>query len=127
MANSHENELTVITKAKELCKYVFTVTHKSPKQYRFTFIGKLQNLALSVIENLYRANDVPIARNDEAHYKERLEFQRHAMTDIKILGYISMLAMEQGCILMKQYLCDACAGWHWPEHETKEPGSVPQR
>ena len=51
-----QSELTVITKAKDLCSYVMTVTQKSPKHFRFTFVTRLQNLALSVIENLFRAN-----------------------------------------------------------------------
>ena len=51
-----QSELTVITKAKDLCSYVMTVTQKSPKHFRYTFVNKLQNLALSVIENLFRAN-----------------------------------------------------------------------
>ena len=34
-----KSELTVIVKAKDLCKYVMTVTQKSPKQFRFTFTG----------------------------------------------------------------------------------------
>ena len=35
--------------------------------------------------------------------ERRLELQRNAMTDLKVLSYFSMLAMEQGCILPKQY------------------------
>lgn len=53
-----QSELTVITKAKDLCSYVMTVTRKSPKHFRYIFVSKLQNLALGVIENLFRANDV---------------------------------------------------------------------
>ena len=49
------SELTVITRAKELCAYIMTVTQKSPKHFRFTFVSKLQNLSLSIIERLYRA------------------------------------------------------------------------
>lgn len=33
MAARKQSELTVITKAKNLCSYVMTVTQKSPKQY----------------------------------------------------------------------------------------------
>lgn len=58
MPERKQNELTVITKSKDLCSYVMTVTQKSPKQFRFTFVSRLQNLTLSVIENLFRANDV---------------------------------------------------------------------
>ncbi len=99
----NQSELTVITKAKDLCSYVMTITQKSPKQFRFTFVTKLQNLALSVIENLFRANDVFVSKSDMDARKERLTLQRKAMTDLKLLGYISLLAMEQGCILPKQY------------------------
>lgn len=53
-----QSELTVITKAKDLCSYVMTVTQKSPKHFHYIFVSKLQNLALGVIENLFRANDV---------------------------------------------------------------------
>lgn len=98
-----QSELTVITKAKDLCSYVMTVTRKSPKQFRFTFVSRLQNLALSVVENLFRANDVFVSKTDTYSQKERRAFQRNAMTDLKLLGYIALLAMEQGCILPKQY------------------------
>ena len=98
-----QSELTVITKAKDLCSYVMTVTQKSPKHFRYTFVSKLQNLALSVIENLFRANEVYVSKQNISVQKERLEFQRAAMTDLKLLGYMAMLSMEQECILLKQY------------------------
>ena len=57
-----QSELHVITKAKDLCSYVIGVTGKSPKHYRYTFVSRLQNLSLSVIENLYRANDTFVGK-----------------------------------------------------------------
>ena len=98
-----QSELQVITKAKDLCSYVMTVTQKSPKHFRYTFVSRLQNLTLSVIENLYRANDTYVRKGDAVGMRERLEKQRAAMTDLKVLAYFSMLAMEQKCILPKQY------------------------
>ena len=98
-----KSELTVITKAKDLCSYVMTVTQKSPKQFRFTFTSRLQNLSLSVIESLYRANDTFVTKENVASREKRLEFQHHAMTDLKLLCYFSLLAREQNCILPKQY------------------------
>ena len=74
-----QSELTVITKAKDLCSYVMTVTQKSPKQFRFTFVSRLQNLALSAIENLFRANDVFVSKTDMPSQKERLSYQRSAI------------------------------------------------
>lgn len=98
-----QSELTVVTKAKDLCSYVMTVTQKSPKQFRFTFVSRLQNLSLSVIENLFRANDVYVSKDDVHARTQRLAYQREALTDLKLLGYVALLAMEQGCILPKQF------------------------
>lgn len=86
------SELTVITKAKDLCSYIMVITQKSPKHYRYTFVSRLQNLALSVIENLYRANDTFAKKGDFASIDKRLEYQRTAMTDLKVLAYFSLLA-----------------------------------
>ncbi|MDR1832855.1 MAG: four helix bundle protein [Fusobacteriaceae bacterium] len=99
-----QSELTVVTKTKDLCSYIMTITQKSPKQFRFTFISKLQNLALDAIENIYRANDIFIGPEaPPANRAERLSFQHKALTDLKILAYIAELSMTQGCILMKQF------------------------
>ena len=98
-----QSELQVITKAKDLCTYVMTITQRSPKHFRYTFVSRLQNLSLSTIENLYRANDTFVKKGDSAAMEKRLDLQRSAMTDLKLLGYISLLAMEQQCILPKQY------------------------
>ena len=98
-----ENELVVITKAKNLCSYIMTVTEKSPKRFRFTFVSRLQNLSLEIIEDLFRANDIFIAKNEPVSFSRRLEFQQKALTEIKLLSYFAMLASETGCILPKQY------------------------
>ena len=98
-----QSELAVITKAKDFCSYVMTVTQKSPKQFRFTFTSRLQNLSLDVIEALYRANDTFVTKENVSAREKRLEFQHQAMTDLKLLAYFSLLAREQNCILPKQY------------------------
>ncbi|MBQ1684242.1 MAG: four helix bundle protein [Clostridia bacterium] len=98
-----QSELTVITKAKDLCSYVMTVTQKSPKQFRFMFTSRLQNLSLNVLESLYRANDTLVTKENVDSREKRLEFQHQALTDLKLLCYFSLLAREQNCILPKQY------------------------
>ena len=98
------DELYVITKGKDLCGYIFTVTEKSPKKFRFTFVSRLQRRALDVVEYLYRANMVYIGRPPDAEkIEKRKEYQREAYVSLKVLGYISLLSMEQQCILKKQY------------------------
>ena len=98
-----QSELTVITKAKDLCTYIMVITQKSPKHFRFTFVSRLQNLSLDIIEKLYRANDVYVVKGDDMNIARRLELQQETMTSLKLLCYFSELAMTQGCILPKQY------------------------
>lgn len=100
-----KTELTVITKANDLCAYVLTVTEKSPKRFRFTVVSNMQNLTLDVIENLYRANEVFVGTDGDvkAKIEKRLDFQHSALTSLKVLGIIAQIAREQGCILPKQY------------------------
>lgn len=100
---TYQSDLAVITKAKDLCSYIMTVTDKSPKRFRFTLVAKLQGYALNAIENLYRANEVFLKKGDTEKAAERLEYQRRALTELKLLGYMAQLSMEQGCILPKQY------------------------
>jgi len=100
---SYQSELTVIVRAKELASYILTVTDKSPKRFRFTLASKLQNYTLNIIENLYRANEVFVKKGDAQKAEKRLEYQQQALTEMKLLGYMAQLAMEQQCILTKQY------------------------
>jgi hypothetical protein len=90
-------------KAKDLCAYIVTVTQKSPKQFRFTFVSRLQNLAMEVIENIYRANEVFIGAGSRNNSEKRLEFQHKALVSTKILAYFAEMAMTQNCVLPKQY------------------------
>ena len=98
-----QSELTVIVKAKDLCSYVLTATDKSPKRFRFTLVAKLQSYALNTIENLCRANEVYVKPSNAAAVERRLAYQRQALTELNLLGYLAQLSMEQTCITAKQY------------------------
>ena len=80
-----------------------TVTDKSPKRFRFTLVSRLQNYALDVIENLIMANETFVSAGDMRAATMRMSYQRAAMSRLKLLSYMSELAMKQGCILPKQY------------------------
>lgn len=103
MNTKTKSELQVVTSAKNLCSYVLIATNKSPKTFRFTLVSRLQNLTLNIIENIYRANEIFVQSKNLQNMQKRLEFQHSALTDIKILTYMALLAREQGCILPKQY------------------------
>ena len=101
-----------------------TVTDKSPKRFRFTLVSKLQNYALCIIENLYRANEVFVKAGDREKVQQRIDLQHQALTELKLLGYMAQLSMEQGCILPKQYEqitkktrdCQNMLGAYLPHH-----------
>ena len=38
-----KSELFVMTKAKDLAKYILTITEKTPKKFRFTLVVRIQN------------------------------------------------------------------------------------
>lgn len=95
------SELLVITKMKKLASYIITVTEKSPKKFRAVFVNRLQNYCLDCLEHLFEANSL---RRDSAKNKElRKVCQHKAYLKMKLIGYISFLALESGCILKKQY------------------------
>ena len=93
--NNNGSELAVITKAKDLCSYVVKITQKSPKQYRITFVTKLQNLSLDVIENLYRANDTFVTKERVESVAERLYYQHKALTDLRLIEHFYSNHQEQ--------------------------------
>lgn len=97
-------ELIVFTKTKDLVDYVIDITSRSPKSFRFTFVTRLQNYALDILENLFKANEVLVIRNDKVKKEQRAAFQRRALTSLNLLTYVSEMAFKHGCIIQKQFV-----------------------
>lgn len=102
MAHS-QSELQVITFAKNLLSYVMTITQKSPKQFRFSLVGRMQGYVLDVVEELYYANDIYVTPSSQRGWATRQAHQRKAMSTLKLLVYVAQVSMEQGAIQPKQY------------------------
>lgn len=96
-----EDEFVLVTKTKELCGYIFCVTEKSPKRYRFTITTRLQNLAMEALEEIYRANGEKVTEKESG--EKRLRHQKQAKTALQLLAYIALFASEQGAVTEKQY------------------------
>lgn len=95
------NDLMVITVVKKLAAYIIAVTEKSPKKIRGVFVNRMQNYCLDTLECLLEANFI---RMDAVEKKtKREELQKEAIVKLKLLGYVSMVAENTGCILKKQY------------------------
>ena len=90
-------DLGVITTTKKLMSYILEVTEKSPTKYRHTYINKMINTCMEIIEYLYLANDTALGDS------KRLEYQKMAKTKIKLLDYISEVSSSCNAILFKQY------------------------
>lgn len=97
-------DIMVIAKAKHLSALVFEVTERSPKRFRFTLVGRMQNLSLDIISNIYRANDtfIDVKAIKEERVSKRLDFSYAALTAVKELDHLVTLSKEMGCILPKQ-------------------------
>ena len=67
-------------------------------------VTKILNYAYDIVDNLYRANDTAVKKGDSIRLNRREEYQRRAMTSLKLLEYVCMLANEVECILTKQYI-----------------------
>ena len=97
------SELQVITFAKNLCNYVMTTTQKSPKQFRFSLIGRMQSYVLDIVEELYYANDIYVTPASRSGWAQRQAHQRKAMATLKLLSWVAQVSMEQGAIQPKQF------------------------
>jgi len=97
------SELIVITRAKALLKYVLQITQKCPKQFRFSLVAKLHNYSINALENLFRANDIVVKPGLKNRLQQRVQYQFDAITELRLLGAIAMVATEHECILLKQY------------------------
>lgn len=93
----NKSDLMVITKSKKILTYITTITEKSPIKFRYSFVTKMHNLGMEVIENLYYANNLDL-NNDN-----RIEYQNMALVKLKLLDYICESAKDVKCITMSQY------------------------
>lgn len=87
-----ENELRVITKAKELALHSYRVTSntdKFPKKYRHSIADKIQNRCLDIQDKLIEANSIKI-ENKEL----RCETITQAITHCNQLSSYIELAMN---------------------------------
>ena len=90
-------DLRIITESKKLFSYIVTITIKSPVKYRYTFVSKMHNLCMEIVENLYYANEIALGDG------RRKEYQRTALIKLRLLDYVCEAAKEALCITSKQY------------------------
>ena len=90
-----DREMAVFTCAKKLSEYIFVITEKSPKKFRWSIISRLQNASVDIIENLYRAN---FERESEA----RIAYQKSALVSINLVDFFAETARAKQAINLHQ-------------------------
>lgn len=90
-----DREMAVFTHAKKLSEYVFVVTEKSPKKFRWSITTRLQNASVDIVENLYRAN---FERDEDV----RLQYQKNAGVALSILDFYTETARTKQAINIRQ-------------------------
>lgn len=95
-------ELTVITKAKKLMEYTFTITNSEnrfPKKIRYSLVQKMQDLSMEIVESLYYANDTGTFNEQERALRRR--YQKQALTKCNILMALAEFSYNREYINVK--------------------------
>lgn len=93
-AKDKEREMAIFTHAKKMSEYIFLITEKSPKKYRWSIVNRLQNTSIEIIDNLYQAN---YEKDDK-----RLYYQIRAGVLLRILDHYAEVAKKLQAITTKQ-------------------------
>ena len=92
-------EFQVIGKATRLLEEVVRLTSKAPKKYRFSLCKKMDDLAMTIVENIYQANDNYVSGANQVEvYEKRLELELEALSKIKLLTTLARVATENQCM-----------------------------
>lgn len=95
-------DLTVITKAKKLMEYTFTITNSEnrfPKKIRYTLVQRLQDLSMEIIEMLYSANDT--GNFTDVEKRDRRRYQKLALTKLNMMMCLVEFSYNRQHINMK--------------------------
>lgn len=96
-------ELQVITKAKELTKYVLIVTDKSNRRYKYTLVEKVVNISIDMISDMYKSNGAYLGKRvRKSSLDKRMSYQLQAIGKINLIEYLMEELEERGCILEKE-------------------------
>ena len=98
--SKNDNPLQILPVAADLIDYTLNLTDNKnhfPKKIRFTIVNRIQERVLSIYEKLLEANEIfPIC--NETDRIRRLELQRAALTDCKMLLFYIELSRKRGYI-----------------------------
>ncbi|SHJ78614.1 23S rRNA-intervening sequence protein [Geosporobacter subterraneus DSM 17957] len=98
--SKNDNPLQILPVAADLIDYTLNLTDNKnhfPKKIRFTIVNRIQERVLSIYEKLLEANEIFPIRNETDRIR-RLELQRAALADCKMLLFYIELSRKRGYI-----------------------------
>ena len=90
-------KMTVFVKAEYLIDYTFQMTdnaNRYAKKHRFTFVDRMQNLALDIYCKLVKSNQLPMS--------ERKTLQIEAISDMEVLLALIEISLQRDFIDAEQ-------------------------
>ncbi|WP_298024485.1 four helix bundle protein [uncultured Dysosmobacter sp.] len=98
-----DQELTIISKAKDLVNETLHRTAKFPKRVRFNISNRMDDLALGILRDIITANEInpdqePDPALKRAAQRQRNALQTQALTGCKVLLNFMDIALEQQLI-----------------------------
>ena len=92
-----KNKLTAQQKSEELIDYTFIMTDSDKrysKKHRFTFVDRMQNIALDIHLGTVKANETPVST--------RKHLQVNVLSDIEVLMALIEISFKRNFINDKQ-------------------------
>lgn len=79
-----------------MTRYLFQILERAPKKFRYSWITRLENKSLDVVESLYAANIRKLGD------PKRREEQEKTRLSLFVLDYEANVAVECGCLTLHQ-------------------------
>lgn len=96
---SKPKSFELASQAKLLLREVLKLTSKGPKKYRFSLFQKMENQALDILQDIYKANSSYVAGSDAGQILSyRINLHVDALARVNILGTLADIAVEYGGI-----------------------------
>lgn len=89
--------LYVRVKAEDLVGYVINATESTPKKFRNTFVKRMQDYAIDVLENIVLANNL-------TEKKERIPYMDKAFLSLQLLDSFARLSEENKLLTEHQFV-----------------------
>ena len=91
------SELYVITLAKNLVDYIFSINENAPKKYRYSIVKMIDNECLDLIKKFYKANIYQV------NNPKRREIQNEIIASLNSIDFIFYMGVKRQCYNSHQY------------------------